>query len=152
MAEFRSIIHIFNQYCSSITNSGSPCHQCKFHYLKNPDHAGCINFLIHYPAEAEQFLLDWKKPGEVCTMCGKPLNDMDKQENFGFNYHVGYGSKHDLEHIKARFCCHCFDKILDHIIDNSIHSPVIGEYAPCGEQEISQDVIRDICPQSEEKG
>ena len=32
----------------------------------------------------------------VCNMCGKPFDMWDDQENFGFDYYVGYGSKHDL--------------------------------------------------------
>ncbi|MBR3741714.1 MAG: hypothetical protein IKN04_14880 [Clostridia bacterium] len=52
----------------------------------------------------------------VCNMCGKPFDMWDDQENFGFDYYVGYGSKHDLEHIRANFCCACFDNILDQLV------------------------------------
>ena len=64
----------------------------------------------------------------VCTMCGNVLDEWDEQENFGFEYHIGYGSTHDMEHVYARFCCGCFDKVLDYIIANSKHNPVLGEY------------------------
>ena len=40
----------------------------------------------------------------------------DDEENFCFDHYFGYGSKHDMEHIKANFCCDCFDEILDQIV------------------------------------
>ena len=63
-----------------------------------------------------------------CTMCGKTLDYFDEQENFGFAYKVGYGSKYDLCHVRAKLCCSCFDKVLDYIKDNSINSPIVAEY------------------------
>jgi len=51
-----------------------------------------------------------------CNLCGKPFDMWDRQENFGFDYHVGYGSKYDLQHITVHFCCSCFDKLLDELI------------------------------------
>lgn len=53
---------------------------------------------------------------KVCNMCGKRFDMLDEQENFGFDYHVGYGSRHDLEHIQIRFCCDCFDNLVDGLI------------------------------------
>lgn len=58
-----------------------------------------------------------------CTVCGEPFDEFDEQEGFGFDYNVGYGSKYDLEHIKMRFCCKCFDSILDIVIPMCKLSP-----------------------------
>jgi len=68
----------------------------------------------------------------LCNRCGKPLNQFDLNEGFGFEYHVGYGSKHDLEHVKARFCCRCFDKMIDEAIKTFAISPVVGTYSFSG--------------------
>lgn len=87
---------------------------------------------------AEQFKQDYTKKASkdapVCNMCGAKLDFFDEQENYGFDYYVGYGSKHDMEHIKARFCCNCFDKI----IDSCKISPVMGEYTHDGEHQVVQ--------------
>ena len=64
----------------------------------------------------------------TCNMCGKPLDEWDIQENFGFDYYIGYGSKHDMEHVSARFCCDCFDKLLDRLVAECKTSPIVGEY------------------------
>ncbi len=64
----------------------------------------------------------------ICNMCGKQFDILDKQENFGFNYYVGYGSKHDLEYIEAHFCCQCFDKILDQLIPQLKVPLLVEEY------------------------
>ena len=50
-----------------------------------------------------------------CNLCGKDFDLWDKQENFGFDYYVGYGSKYDLQHITVHFCCKCFDQLLDEL-------------------------------------
>ena len=52
----------------------------------------------------------------------------DANEGFGFDYHIVYGSRHDYEHVHADFCCQCFDRILDGLIQACKVSPVIGEY------------------------
>lgn len=64
----------------------------------------------------------------VCNMCGKPLDELDQQEDFGFDYYIGYGSMHDLEHVHAKFCCNCFDKLLDTLVLHCKINPVVGEY------------------------
>lgn len=79
----------------------------------------------------------------LCNRCGKPLNELDLKEKFGFEYCVGYGSKHDLEHVKARFCCSCFDEMLDQAVQNFQISPIIGEYSLSGEIPLL-DVIDEI--------
>ena len=61
-----------------------------------------------------------------CNVCGKRLDKLDLQEKFGFDYHVGYGSKYDLMHLKASFCCDCFDKLIDEIKEKAIINPVVG--------------------------
>lgn len=62
----------------------------------------------------------------VCNMCGRDFDLFDMQEDFGFRYHVGYGSKHDGEYIEAHFCCECFDKLVGVINALSVH-PVLEE-------------------------
>ena len=53
---------------------------------------------------------------QVCNVCGKVFDQLDEQENFGFDYHVGYGSRYDLTHLKAHICIDCFDKLMDGFI------------------------------------
>lgn len=61
----------------------------------------------------------------VCNMCGKDFDMMDNQEDFGFHYHVGYGSEFDGEVINLDLCCGCFDKLMkEHILPNCQISPV----------------------------
>ena len=65
------------------------------------------------------------KNGNYCTLCGKELDVWDKQENFGFNYQVGYGSKFDLSTINVKLCCKCFDKLMDnYILPKCTYNPV----------------------------
>jgi len=68
------------------------------------------------------------KQGECCTLCGKVLDEWDRQEDFGFNYYIGYGSKHDCSHAKAQFCCECFDNILDALKECGASDPIVDEY------------------------
>lgn len=81
----------------------------------------------------------------VCNMCGATLDEWDEQEGFGFDYYIGYGSKHDLGHAKARFCCACFDKLLDRLVDECAINPIVGEYKLCCERPCTKaDVERII--------
>lgn len=59
----------------------------------------------------------------VCSYCGKKLDLFDRQENFCIQKKLGYGSVHDGESVELRFCCSCFDKI----IDACIASPIVME-------------------------
>lgn len=77
-------------------------------------------------AQSSQAQQDEGRP--VCTLCGKVLDDWDMEEDFGFNYYIGYGSKHDCSHAKAQFCCECFDNILDAMKEVGASSPIVGEY------------------------
>ena len=43
----------------------------------------------------------------------KLLERVYDDEDFIIHTLVGYGSKHDGERILLRFCCDCFDKIVD---------------------------------------
>lgn len=72
----------------------------------------------------------------VCNVCGKAFDELDRQENFGFDYHVGYGSRYDLSHLKAHICIDCFDKLMDRLIPLCKISPDQGEYALRGEEEL----------------
>lgn len=64
----------------------------------------------------------------ICNMCGKELDEWDLQEDFGFDYYIGYGSRHDMEHAHARFCCDCFDRLLDRLETECKVSPIVGNY------------------------
>lgn len=50
-----------------------------------------------------------------CNMCGKEFDFWDEQENFCFEYQIGYGSVHDGENLSLNLCCDCFDKVIDMI-------------------------------------
>lgn len=58
-----------------------------------------------------------------CTMCGQNLDEWDINQDFSLNTYIGYGSKYDTETLNARFCCKCFDKIIDYISKNCVLSP-----------------------------
>lgn len=77
----------------------------------------------------------------VCNLCGKQFDALDERENFGFEYHVGYGSKYDLSHMKAHFCIGCFDRLMDALIPMCKISPEQGEYPIKGEMEEDTDSI-----------
>lgn len=51
--------------------------------------------------------------GNVCNRCGRELDFWDIQEDFTIHRHVGYGSIHDGDVVNIRFCCDCFDAIVD---------------------------------------
>lgn len=65
-------------------------------------------------------------PEGHCTLCGKKLNEWDRQEDFSFDYHVGYGSKFDGDIIHAKLCCDCFDNIVEALDEISTFSPFAG--------------------------
>lgn len=60
----------------------------------------------------------------VCNMCGKEFDEWDKQEEFGFDYQVGYGSGYDGSRIRLDLCCSCFDSLMDYIVPKCKISPV----------------------------
>ena len=49
-------------------------------------------------------------------MCGKTLDEIDKDQDFHFKQWIGYGSRYDMNIFEARLCCDCFDKILDAVL------------------------------------
>lgn len=65
-----------------------------------------------------------------CNRCGKAFDHLDDQEKFGFDYYVGYGSKHDCEHIRANFCCNCFDELIEQLKPQLKIPLEIEEYDP----------------------
>jgi len=65
-------------------------------------------------------------PAYLCNRCGVELDLIDEINDFSFEKRVGYGSKHDLEHISLHLCCHCFDELLDLAIQSFKFSPVVG--------------------------
>ncbi len=62
-----------------------------------------------------------------CTMCEKPLDEWDIQEDYYFKRRIDYGSKYDFHIFEARLCCSCFDKVLDKILPIFKASP-LSEY------------------------
>lgn len=49
-------------------------------------------------------------------MCGKTLDEIDKDQDFHFKQWIGYGSRYDMNIFESRLCCDCFDKILDVVL------------------------------------
>lgn len=76
------------------------------------------------------------EPIHVCNVCGKAFDALDEQENFGFKYYVGFGSKYDTRHLEAHVCIDCFDKLMDRFISECKISPDKGEYRICGENDL----------------
>ena len=64
----------------------------------------------------------------LCTMCGKPFDkwDMSLGDN-RYDIFVNYPSKYDLKRLHFDFCCSCFDKVLDTIIQMCQNNPVEDE-------------------------
>lgn len=63
-------------------------------------------------------------PLKRCNVCGKAFDLWDNQEDFGFDYHIGYGSRHDMERIQLHLCCDCFDKTLDWLLPQCKINPM----------------------------
>lgn len=77
-----------------------------------------------------EYLMDFKLT--TCNMCAKVFDKWDYQENFCFDYHIGYGSKYDLNRLKLNLCIDCFDKVLDFILPQRKTNPlnelrIVGE-------------------------
>lgn len=148
MAEFIQTIHNFNRFCLAHIQTLDGCRCCPLNINNNHKNEECVSMLMNYPEESETVLNSWVErnpPGKekeyidktwngerphretTCSMCGKTFDIWDEQEGFGLNYYPGYGSKYDLTHIKAQFCCQCFDNLIDYIADHSKTSPVEGD-------------------------
>lgn len=61
---------------------------------------------------------------QVCNVCGKDFDEWDKQESFGLNYDIGYGSDFDGSKIRLDLCCRCFDDLMNHILPKCKISPI----------------------------
>lgn len=61
----------------------------------------------------------------TCNMCGRSFNFWDNHENFCLDRSVGFGSKYDLHRIRLDLCCRCFDKIIDQILPQCKHNPIV---------------------------
>ena len=88
---------------------------------------------------------------KICNMCGKKFDVFDAQEEFGFHYFVGYGSKYDLERIDADFCCQCFDKIIDWIAPQAKIPIFTGEYNLANEVPIESSNLHEILDSDDSK-
>ena len=80
-----------------------------------------------------EYLVDFEPT--TCNMCGKVFDEWDYQENFCFDYHIGYGSKYDLNRLKLNLCIDCFDKVLDFILPQCKTNP-LEEYHFEGEVDV----------------
>lgn len=80
-----------------------------------------------------EYLIDFESTR--CNMCGELFDEWDYQENFGFDYHIGYGLRYDLNRIKLNLCCSCFDKVLDFILPQCEINP-LSEYRFEGEVDV----------------
>lgn len=49
----------------------------------------------------------------VCNLCGRPLSGQDLAQHISIDKRLGYGSVHDLEHVRIKLCCQCLDTIID---------------------------------------
>lgn len=80
-----------------------------------------------------EYLVDFEPT--TCNMCGKVFDEWDYQEDFCFDYHIGYGSKYDLNRLKLNLCIDCFDKVLDFILQQCKTNP-LEEYHFEGEVDV----------------
>lgn len=62
-----------------------------------------------------------------CTLCGKPFDMWDMQENYRLDYYCGFGSSYDGEHLRMRFCIKCFDSLMDNLIPKCKEDPYVKE-------------------------
>ena len=68
-----------------------------------------------------------KKDNITCTMCGKTFDFLDKDGNNIFDITFGYGSRHDEERYKFKFCCSCMDKMVEMIIPMCKEDPLVDD-------------------------
>ena len=149
MAEFTDVMHDFDLFCTEYLNDIDGCDVCPLSVNNNGHDESCEAMLIRFPEEAEKIITTWKRERHcakpICSMCGRPLNEWDIQENFEIDFHsVGYGSRYDGEHIRAVFCCDCFDKFIQYIEDNGAVSPIVGSDAASRTHVTKSDVVKII--------
>jgi len=120
MAEFKKVVRERNRMCMSVNND---CENCPVGRQFQGIHKPCLEVLEAYPDRIEKAIMSWAEehPAPKCSLCGNDLDFWDEQEGFGFIYNVGYGSAHDGEFIKARFCCKCFDNLIDNLAKECKH-------------------------------
>jgi hypothetical protein len=76
------------------------------------------------PAHAEKPApFDLAHTGIFCNRCGREFDFWDKQEDYTLRTICGYGSRYDCSEVCLRFCCDCFDRL----VDKCKISPVIRE-------------------------
>ena len=66
---------------------------------------------------------------KTCNVCAKEFDVWDRQEDFGFHYRVGYGSKYDGDKIDLDLCCRCFDDVFEKILPKCKINPLAEQYA-----------------------
>ena len=50
---------------------------------------------------------------KVCNICGQPLDFFDEQQGLTIHRRLQYGSRYDGDVVCMRFCCNCFDEMVD---------------------------------------
>lgn len=53
---------------------------------------------------------------KICNMCGRQFDEFDEQQNATIDTYMYYGSKYDGSQLTCRFCCECFDKLIEEYI------------------------------------
>lgn len=84
-----------------------------------------------------------------CTVCGRPFDFWDVQESLGMEYWMGFGSRHDGDHIKIDFCISCFDDLIDELEKKSKISPFISRGDDDEEYDDDDDGIPGVTTEEE---
>lgn len=60
------------------------------------------------------------KQGTICNMCGRELDEFDRDQSFTIHGTAGYGSVHDGDIVDLNLCCGCFDRLVEQCAVNPI--------------------------------
>lgn len=50
---------------------------------------------------------------QVCNVCGRDLDEVDVQEDYGIHKVMGYGTKFDGDTLDLHLCCNCMENLID---------------------------------------
>lgn len=84
--------------------------------------AGVVIKTVADGSKHYEYIVDFEPT--TCHMCGKIFDEWDYRENFCFDYHIGYGSKYNINRLKLNLCIDCFDKVLDFILPQCKTNPL----------------------------
>lgn len=91
MAEFTEVLKQRKRMCRI---SGCSTH-CLLHYLNNKTGSPCDNYILEYPEEAEEIIMEWAKEHPIMT------NAQKFKEVFGINK--------PLTSCEGFYCESCYD-------------------------------------------